>query len=146
MSRPKQFRKENYENILIYHYVEEMISDYSKFIKGNIENSDLTQTELPILLRIGYTYETTQKELVDLFNVSEGQMAKILKKFEERNYIVRFENPENRRIKIVKITPEGIEKTNEFIKYIEEWEAQVTYEMQDSDLRQLKNLLFQLLN
>ena len=30
---PAQFKKENSENIFLYHYVEKMITDYSKFVK-----------------------------------------------------------------------------------------------------------------
>ena len=142
MPLPPQFNKENIENIFIYHYVEEMISNYGKYIKTTLNDDDITQTELPFLLRIRFGEKTTQKELVELFKVSEGYTAKILRKFEDKNYITRYENPENHRIKIVKLTPEGIKKTDKFIGYINEWETKVTSNMSQEEIQTLKKLLY----
>jgi len=142
MTLPPQFKEDNYENILIYHYVEEMISNYGKYIKQTLDDQEITQTELPFLLRIRFGEKTTQKELVDLFKVSEGYTAKILRKFEDKNYITRYENPENHRIKIVKLTPEGIKKTDKFIQYINTWEKNVTSNMTPDEVKTLKKLLF----
>ena len=142
MTLPPQFKEDNNENIFIYHYVEEMISNYGKYIKQTLDDQEITQTELPFLLRIRFGEKTTQKELVDLFKVSEGYTAKILRKFEDKNYITRYENPENHRIKIVKLTREGMEKTDKFIQYINKWEKNVTSNMTPDEVKTLKKLLF----
>ena len=142
MPLPPQFKEENTENIFIYHYVEEMISNYGKYIISTLNDDDITQTELPFLLRIRFGEKTTQKELVELFKVSEGYTAKILRKFEDKNYITRYENPENHRIKIVKLTPEGIKKTDKIIGYIKEWEKKVTSNMSQEEVKILKKLLY----
>ena len=81
MTLPAQFKKENSENIFIYHYVEEMIADYTKYVKEILDDPDITVAELPFLIRIRFGEKTTQKELVELFRVSEGYTAKLLKKF-----------------------------------------------------------------
>ena len=146
MTLPPQFKEDNYENIFIYHYVEEMISNYGKYIKQTLDDQEITQTELPFLLRIRFGEKTTQKELVDLFKVSEGYTAKILRKFEDKNYITRYENPENHRIKIVKLTPEGMEKTDKFIQYINKWEKNVTSNMTPDEVKTLKKLLFKVVS
>ena len=146
MTLPLQFKEDNYENIFIYHYVEEMISNYGKYIKQTLDDQEITQTELPFLLRIRFGEKTTQKELVDLFKVSEGYTAKILRKFEDKNYITRYENPENHRIKIVKLTPEGMEKTDKFIQYINKWEKNVTSNMTPDEVKTLKKLLFKVVS
>ena len=145
MTLPPQFKKENYNNIFIYHYVEEMMSSYGKYITTTLNDNDISRAELPFLLRIRFGDKTTQKELVDLFKVSEGYTAKLLRKFEDKNYITRYENPENHRIKIVKLTPEGIEKTDKFIEYIKEWENMVTSNMTQDEVQTLKKLLFKVI-
>ena len=142
MSLPPQFKKDNIENIFIYHYVEEMISNYGKYITTQLTDDDITRSELPFLLRIRFGEKTTQKELVELFKVSEGYTAKILRKFEDKNYITRYENPENHRIKIVKLTPEGIEITDKYIEYIRDWENKVTSNMSPEEVQTLKKLLY----
>ena len=81
---------------------------------------------------------------MNLFKVSEGYTAKILRKFEDKNYITRYENPENHRIKIVKLTPEGIEKTDKYIEYIKNWEKKVTSNMTTQEIQTLKKLLYKI--
>jgi len=142
MDLPEQFYKENSQNIFIYHYVEEMIASFSSHMKKNLNEKDISEAEFPFLIRIRYNKKTTQKELVELFKVSEGYTAKLLRKFEDKGYIKRHEDPTNRRIKIVKLTKKGIEKTDELIKIIEQWETKVTTDMTQEEVKLLKKLLF----
>ena len=68
-------------------------------------------------------------------------MAKLLKKFEDEGYIARIEDPDNRRKKIVELTEEGIEKTNQLIKIIDDWEREATSDLSEEELIILKKLL-----
>lgn len=131
----------NPENMFLYHYVEELISDYGSYYDENLKNHDLTIKEFSVLLRIRFTGKSTQHDLVELFGVSGAYIAKLLKKFEDENYIVRRENQENRRKKIVEITENGIEKTDQLIKVIDDWEKEVTCNLTDDELVILKKLL-----
>jgi len=142
MTLPQQFQKETQENIFIYHYVEEMMANYGKYIDETFDDEDITKSELPFLIRIRYSEKTTQKELVELFKVSEGYTAKLLRKFEDLGYITRCEDPTNRRKKIVELTEKGFEKTEELIKLIDDWEINVTSKMTDSEVKLLKRLLY----
>ncbi|MBO7210326.1 MAG: MarR family transcriptional regulator [Methanobrevibacter sp.] len=132
---------ENPENMFLYHYVEELISDYGSYYDVNLENPDLTIKEYSVLLRIRFTGRSTQHDLVELFKVSGAYMAKLLKKFEDEEYIIRIENPENRRKKIVELTEKGVEKTNKLIKVIDEWEKEVTSDLTEDEKIILKKLL-----
>ena len=135
---------ENPENIFIYHYVEEMISSYASYYENHLQNHDLTLNEYSILLRIRFQGIATQHDLVKLFKVSGAYIAKLLRKFEENNYIVRKEDPENRRKKLVKITDEGIKKTDEIINVIQSWEDKVTANITEDELKTLKEILFKI--
>ncbi|MBE6512631.1 MAG: MarR family transcriptional regulator [Methanobrevibacter olleyae] len=132
---------ENPENMFLYHYVEELISDYGSYYDVNLENPDLTIKEYSVLLRIRFTGRSTQHDLVELFKVSGAYMAKLLKKFEDEEYIIRIENPENRRKKIVELTEKGVEKTDQLIKVIDEWEKEVTSDLTEDEKIILKKLL-----
>lgn len=146
MTLPSQFKKENSQNIFIYHYVEEMIANYGKYIEEVFDETDITRSELPFLIRIRFSEKTTQKELVELFKVSEGYTAKLLRKFEDLRYITRHEDPTNRRKKIVELTDEGIRKTDELIELINSWEMKVTSGMSDDEVNLLKSLLFKVVS
>ena len=89
MTLPKQFTEENSQNIFIYHYVEEMITNYNKYLNETFDEEDIKHAEISFLIRIRFSEKTTQKELVELFKVSEGYTAKLLRKFEDKGYITR---------------------------------------------------------
>lgn len=63
--------------------------------------SDITISELPFLIRIRFSEKTTQNELLALFRVSEGYTDKLLKKFEDKGYVIRCEDPTNRCEKLL---------------------------------------------
>jgi len=144
MSLPSQFIQKNYDDILIYHYVEELVSDFSKFSDESYNNDVVSVNEMPFLLRIRFQDKSTQKDLVKLFHVSNGQASKILRKFEDKNLIQRKEDPKSRRRKIVELTPKGIEKTDEILEHIMTWEN--NHNMNDDEIKTLKKLLFKFLS
>ena len=141
---PKQFKEGNEENILIYHYVEELVANYKSYAEKTITDNDITLPETPYFLRIGFEGETTQKDLVNLFKVSEGYAAKLLRKFEDKNLVERYEDPKNHRRKIVKLTEKGHEKSEKLIKLIDEWENKQSSALTDDEAKTLKKLLFKL--
>lgn len=143
MSLPSQFEKENYENILIYHYVEELVSDFSRYTTENYNDGEVTVAELPFLLRIRFADEGTQKDLVNLFHISNGYASKILRRFEDNGFISRAEDPKNRRRKIVKMTEKGIAKTDSILEHVAQWE---NGNMNEEEMKTLKKLLFKFLN
>ena len=134
----------NPENILLYHYVEEMISDYGTFFNVNLKDKNMTIKELSVLLRIRFDDIATQKDLVDVFKVSDAYIAKLLRKFENDEYIERMEDPQNRRKKIVRLTSKGVEKTDEIITVITGWENEIKSKLTDDETATLKKILFKL--
>lgn len=144
MTLPSQFKKDNAENIFIYHYVEEMVKSYGEYLKETFNDEKITPKEFPFLVRIRFNDKPTQKDLVELFNVSEGYTAKLLRKFEDCGYIIRREDPTNRRKKLVGITEKGFEKTDELIEIIDNWEIEATSNFSEDEVKLLKKLLFKL--
>ena len=142
MMLPSQFKEENSRNIRIYHYVEELVGSYKEFMNRNNSEDEIPLSYLPFLLRIRFSNNTTQKDLTKLFNVSKGYTASLLKNFEVCGWITREENPDNHREKIVKLTDEGMKKTDEIIKNVDQWEDMVTSSLSDTEVMILKKLLF----
>lgn len=134
----------NPENIFIYHYVEELISSYGSYYESNLNYNDLTLKEFSVLLRIRFQGVATQHDLVELFKVSGAYIAKLLRKFEDNGYIARKEDPENRRKKLVKLTDDGIKKTDELIEVIQNWEDKVTAGISEDEIKTLKEILFKI--
>lgn len=142
MTLPSQFNEENAENIRIYHFVEELVGSFKNFIENNFEDDDITLVELPFLLRVRFSNEGTQKELVNLFKVSDGYTAKLLRRFELVGLIERIEDPSNRRRKLVKLTDKGIKRTDKILKYIDYWEDTALKGLDEEEIKVLKKALF----
>ena len=136
---------ENPESIFIYHYVEELVSSFGLYYKSNFKDDILTLNEHAVLLRIRYQGVSTQHDLVELFKVSGAYMAKLLRKFEDMGYVERSEDPENRRKKVVRLTDEGIEKTDEFIEVIQNWDDKITSSISEDELKTMKNVLYKII-
>ena len=135
----------NPENIFIYHYVEELVSSFGVYYESTFEKNDLTLNEYTVLLRIRVQGVATQQDLVKLFKVSDAYIAKLMRKFEDMGYIERKENPENRRTKIIEITDDGIKKTEEYIDVIQKWEDNVTSNVNEDEIKTLKEILFKII-
>ena len=141
MVLPSQFKEENAENIRIYHFVEELVGSFKNFIENDFEDEDISLVELPFLLRIRFSNEGTQKELVNLFKVSDGYTAKLLRRFELAGLIERIEDPSNRRRKLVKLTDKGIKKTDKILKYVDYWEDVAVEGLEEDEKKLLKKAL-----
>ena len=144
MELPSQFNEENVENIRIYHFVEELVASFKDYIDRDFVDDDISLVELPFLLRIRFSDKGTQKELVNLFKVSDGYTAKLLRRFELAGLIERIEDPSNRRRKLVKLTEKGIKRTDKILKYIDYWEEIVMDGMDDDERKIMKKALFKL--
>lgn len=144
MPLPSQFFEENPEDIRIYHFVEELVGSFKNFIVEDFDDEDITMVELPFLLRIRFSTEGTQKELVNLFKVSDGYTAKLLRRFELAGLIERIEDPENRRRKLVRLTDKGIKRTDKILKYIDYWEDTVMDGIDENERKVLKKALLKM--
>lgn len=124
----------------IYHYVEELIFDFQKYAKSNLDDK-ISDKEYIILMRIRYLKKVTQQDLAKQFNLTEGYVANLLRKMENKGFIERIENPENRRQKLVSLTNEGLNYTDYLYNIIIMWEKEITSQITDNEVNELKILL-----
>ena len=124
----------------IYHYVEELIFDFQKYAKYNLDDK-ISDKEYIILMRIRYLKKVTQQDLAKQFNLTEGYVANLLRKMENKGFIERIENPKNRRQKLVSLTNEGLDYTDYLYNIIIMWEKEITSQITDNEVNKLKILL-----
>ncbi len=92
-------------------------------------------------MRIRYLKKVTQQDLARQFNLTEGYVANLLRKMENKGVIERIENPENRRQKLVSLTNEGLEYADYLYNIMMMWENEITSQITDNELNELKILL-----
>ncbi len=105
-----------------------------KYMKTKFSKLDLGHDVRYIM----YIYDNpncSQEDLVNMFGQSKGNIAKVLKKLEDKGFIERQTNPENRRKYMLNATDKGRELVPKFRKISKEWEIEVGITDEDIELK-----------
>lgn len=106
-----------------------------KYMKQKFKNIDLGHDVRYIM----YVYDNpdcSQDDLVSMFCQSKGNVAKILKKLEDKGFIERKTNPENRRKYMLNVTEKGSELVPEYRRISKQWESEVGITDFDEELKE----------
>ena len=95
-----------------------------KYMKSKIKNYDFGH-DVRYLMFVYDNPDCSQEDLVNMFAQSKGNIAKILKKFEDEGFIERNVNPQNRRKYMLNTTDKANELVPKFRKISKEWELEV---------------------
>ena len=95
-----------------------------KYMKSKIKNYDFGH-DVRFLMFIYDNPDCSQEDLVNMFAQSKGNIAKILKKFEDDGFIERNVNSQNRRKYMLNTTDKANELVPKFRKISKEWELEV---------------------
>ncbi len=125
----------------------EVFSQGEKLLK---EEFFLNQSELDILTTLFYmtnkTYTMSPTNLYDYMLFTSGGMTKILKKLETKEYITRISNNEDKRGKLVKLTPLGIQTAKSAVKQLIELEDNYISKISKEEKELFTTLIFKMLN
>lgn len=80
-------------------------------------------------------------ELSQRLMVSPGNITSVIKRLMDDGYIVRTQNPDDRRENIVQMTEQGREKFAQMAAAHEEWIRSLTKDLSAADVRTLLSLL-----
>ena len=94
--------------IPLHIYYKNMMQEVKKFLE---EEYYLGKSELNLLLALATTADNSETlaptELYEHLLFSSGGMTKLLKKLEIKDFIIRVEDPEDKRSKLVQLTKKG---------------------------------------
>ena len=105
-----------------------------KYMKSKIEELDFDHNVRYVL----FIYDNpncSQEDLVNMFGQSKGNIAKVLKKFEDEGYIKREVNPKNRRKYLLNTTEKGNEIVPKIRQISKEWDLKVGLNENDYELK-----------
>ena len=105
-----------------------------KYMKSKINNFDFGHN-VRYLMFICDNPDCSQEDLVNMFCQSKGNIAKILKKFEDDGYIKREINPHNRRKYMLNTTDKTNELIPEFRQISKDWESEVGLTQEDEEFK-----------
>lgn len=123
----------------LYACSKEVIRRYKPYL----DKLDLTYTQYIAMMVLWEKKEVTVKELGNCLYLDSGTLTPLLKKLEEKKYVVRERSKEDERNLIVSITKEGEKLKEQAVGIPAELSACVNMEPQEA--QQLYRLLYQLL-
>lgn len=109
--------------------------------RQTISKYGLTLSQLHLLLKLLKNNNLTQDELANSCQIDKSAVAKVLKKMEDQNLILREIVPENRRKYSVSLTPKGIKLANELKQLGVDREKQLCKNMSFQQKEELFTLL-----
>ena len=113
-----------------------------KYMKSKFNDLDLGH-DVRYIMFIYDNPNCSQDDLVNMFSQSKGNIAKVLKKLEDRGYIKRQTNPENRRKYMLTTTEMGEELVPKYRQISLDWERDVGISDSDDKLKErIKEIAF----
>ncbi len=106
-----------------------------KYLKSKIDEFDFDHN-MRYIIFIYDNPNCSQEDIVNMFGQSKGNIAKVLRKFEDDGYIKREINPENRRKYMLNTTEKGNEIVPKIRQVSKDWEVKVGITDEDYELKQ----------
>lgn len=122
------------DNSPIIAWIHNISLNQQKYLKSKIKEYDFGHN-VRYLMFIYDNPNCSQEDLVNMFCQSKGNIAKILKKFEDEGYIKREINPQNRRKYMLNTTDKANELILEFRQISKDWDRAVGLTEEDEEFK-----------
>jgi DNA-binding MarR family transcriptional regulator len=106
----------------------------------------LTETEYTICTFLYYHNEVSQETIAETLLLDKTTVAKAIATIIKKGYILREQNPENRRKNIIKITEPGIQTVHNSVDIYDEWLNRVSAAFTENEIEQLDAFFEKLLS
>lgn len=115
-------------------YIHNISLNQQKYMKEKFSELDLYH-DVRYIMFIYDNPNCSQDDLVNMFCQSKGNIAKVLKKFEDDGLIERKTNPENRRKYMLNTTDKGSQLVPKYREISRQWEKEVGITDDDYEIK-----------
>ena len=132
---------EDMMDVPIYPALSLIIKGHNTFFDEKLKGTGVSAAELPYIIRIyADNNKLTQRDLCNLFFVSEPVVARTLKNLEKKGFIIRNKDPKNRTRKLLSLTDSGIEISKRMFDINDEWEKLLFDNFTSDEIESYKSL------
>lgn len=111
------------------------------YLNDRMKHIGLTAGQCPFIMFLSEEEGITQEELAAHFHIDKGTVARAVKKLEEKNYLFRQVDMNNRRRYQIYLTNKGKRAVPQIINIDKEWEDSVCCKYSQEEYGQLENIL-----
>lgn len=132
---------ENSKNIPLYPAMSLIIKRHNSFFDEKLKGTGVSAAELPYLVRIyNDNNNITQRDLCNLFFVSEPVVARTLKNLENKGFVIRNNDPQKKTRKLLSLTDKGVEINKRMFNINAEWEKHLFDNLSVDEIENYKML------
>lgn len=132
---------ENSKNIPLYPAMSLIIKRHNSFFDEKLKGTGVSAAELQYLVRIyNDNNNITQRDLCNLFFVSEPVVARTLKNLENKGFVIRNNDPQKKTRKLLSLTDKGVEISKRMFNINAEWEKHLFDNLSVDEIENYKML------
>ncbi|WP_405306182.1 MarR family winged helix-turn-helix transcriptional regulator [Methanobrevibacter sp.] len=111
----------------------------SIYMNNRLGDLGINETQLHLLFEISHHDNLNQEKIATRCNINKGAVARSIRKLEEKGFVLRTIDENNRRQNMVSLTDKGGETLSKAITVLKDWEDEVIKEKGyvDKELLQL---------
>lgn len=112
-----------------------IIVRYSKiFLERKLKEYNLGFNEQVILMYLLKNENSNQESISKYFMVDKGAIAKTISKLEEKGFIKKNENPNNKRENLITLTQKGKNVIDQMKELLSEWESNINKGLSEDEI------------
>jgi DNA-binding MarR family transcriptional regulator len=111
------------------------------YLNKRMRDIDLTAGQFPFIMVLSDEEGITQEELADYFHIDKGTVARALRKLEDKQYLFRKVDKENRRRYCIYLTEKGRSTVPKIENIDKEWEESMCSRFSDEEYSNLLDIL-----
>ena len=123
--------------------IRELENQIERQSNNSMKSMDITMSQAAVLAAVleSPDKQLTMKELEKRVHLSQSVTAGIVSRMEQKQYLESFGNPDDKRIKMIRVTEQGEKQCNEARKILVKIERQITDGLTEKEKTSLEELL-----
>ena len=110
------------------------------FCEHRLREFDIGFPEQIILMYLSEYGKVNQEDISKYFRIDKGAIAKTSGKLEEKGFVERKENPDDKREKLIQLSEKGRETIQTMRAILEEWNSLYLEGLSEEDIRQFERI------
>lgn len=113
-----------YEDMRIY--ISVLYRQFQIYINNNTKDLQISASEYIFLMEMYKNDNMSQEQLSKNLIIDKSATARVIKSLEEKEYIIRKKDDNDKRTNRIKLTKKGIEIKDRLSNLLEEWNNEIT--------------------
>jgi DNA-binding MarR family transcriptional regulator len=110
------------------------------FTERKLKEHELSFGEQIIIMFLSANENVNQEAISKKYMIDKGMVAKTLDKLEQKGFIRRLQNPENKRENIISLQQKGIDILSDMVDVLKEWNEILYDGMSEEEIASVKRL------